>query len=257
MKTYLLLGILSVVVAEPALAQYRSPPVYPYGYASPAQLIDQLARRIDDDVRYRIITRAEAQRLRIEAERLRRLEYQYGNDGLSRWERSDLARQIDRLRGDVLAAERSRFGGGGVIVPRSAPVDDDPDGRRWEDRYGDRDTDRWDDRGARADDDYDRDDDSRYRDDRDEDLSDQDTDDARSIPDQGDDADDAIYEPGGGYPEELHVGDRAPVNLGLLPPEMRTRYRDGNGVYYRYWNGTIYQIDDRTDTIRWIGRAGN
>ena len=141
----------------------------------------------------------------------------------------------------MLAAEQGRFGGG-VIAPRS-PL---PQSTYGENRYDDRDTWRQDDldreRGG-----LDDDDDTSFRgaaDDRDEDAD-------RGQPD---DQDAAVYEPGGGYPDQLRVGDRAPANLGLLPPELQGRYRDGSGVYYRYWNGTIYQIDDRTGTIRWIGR---
>ena len=242
MRSYLLLGVLSVLAAEPALAQFRAPYEAPrrYGYRidSPRQILDSLTRRIESDEQFRIISPDDARRLRIEINRLMRVEWEYGHDGFSSWERRDLARQIAQLRGSVMAAEQGRFGGGGVIVP---PRGTYPglDRREYRDDRGlDRDS-------GRAGDD-DRYGETGYEDTRETgpDLN----------FDRPDDQDGARYEPGGGYPEELHVGDRAPVNLGLLPPELQGRYRDGGGVYYRYWNGTIYQVDDRTGTIRWIGR---
>lgn len=248
MRTGLLMVLLSVMAAEPALAQYREPPIYPYRNrnASPAQLIDQLVRRIDNDVRYRIISRADAQRLRAEADRLRRMHYQYGHDGISSWERSELTRRIGRLRDDVLAAEQGRFGRSVIVPPASRD-------------YDDRD---YDDRAYRPDNavppDYDRDDDRRDDDNRYDDRGYEDRD--EDTPDFGQrelDDDPGATDDEPGYPEELRVGDRAPVNLGLLPPEQRGRYRDGNGVYYRYWNGTIYQVDDRTHIIRWMGRIAD
>lgn len=66
-----------------------------------------------------------------------------------------------------------------------------------------------------------------------------------------------LLEPGGAYPEDLRVGDEAPVNLGLLPDHLRSRYRDGNGVYYRYWGGTVYEVDEDSDRIRSIRNTRN
>jgi hypothetical protein len=34
-----------------------------------------------------------------------------------------------------------------------------------------------------------------------------------------------------------------------VPYEYRSRYRDGNGVYYRSDGRQIYQIDARTQTV--------
>jgi hypothetical protein len=47
----------------------------------------------------------------------------------------------------------------------------------------------------------------------------------------------------------LRVGQRATGNLSAVPYEYRTRFRDGNGVYYRSDGRSIYQIDARTDTV--------
>ncbi len=65
-----------------------------------------------------------------------------------------------------------------------------------------------------------------------------------------DDDDDSFPIGAGGV---LRVGDRAPEGMGAVPPEYRSRYRDGNGVYYRYDDGRVYQIDQRTGTVRWVG----
>lgn len=231
MRSLVLLGILSAMAAGPAAAQYRSAPINPYRSASPVDQLDQLARHIDNDLRLQIISSSDGQWLRSEAQRLRRLTFQFGNDGISEWERNNLSRQVTRLREDVIAAEQNRFGRS-VVAPRASPDD------RYDDqaeRGYDRDDDRqgqWDDeRGSDA---------NRYDGDRDDRRYDYPGDRAPG-PDRG-----------GGY---LRIGDRAPVNLGALPPRLSYRYRDGPGVYYRYWYGTIYQIDRRTNVIRWIGTA--
>ncbi len=47
----------------------------------------------------------------------------------------------------------------------------------------------------------------------------------------------------------LRVGDRAPGDLYAVPDAYRSRFRDGGGVYYRYGDGTVYQIDARNGTV--------
>ena len=47
----------------------------------------------------------------------------------------------------------------------------------------------------------------------------------------------------------LRVGMRATNNLYAVPYEYRSRYRDGNGVYYRSDGRSIYEIDARTNTV--------
>ena len=60
MKRYVLLGIMSLAAAQPAVAQYRQPSAQPYSgnrAESPRQLIDQLQRRVDYDFQRGIIRR--------------------------------------------------------------------------------------------------------------------------------------------------------------------------------------------------------
>ena len=112
MKRYVLLGIMSLAAAQPAVAQYRQPSAQPYSgnrAESPRQLIDQLQRRVDYDFQRGIIRREDARWLRAELNRLRRQEYQYGNYGFGTRERASLVRQIDRLRSDLSTAERRRY----------------------------------------------------------------------------------------------------------------------------------------------------
>ena len=54
------------------------------------------------------------------------------------------------------------------------------------------------------------------------------------------------YEEEGGY---LRVGQRISGNFGDMPAQYRDRYRDGEGSYYRYDRGNIYQVDARTNLI--------
>lgn len=56
-----------------------------------------LDRRIDQGIRNRSLTRAEATRLRGEFRQLNRLEQRYRQGGLSNWERRDLDRRFDAL----------------------------------------------------------------------------------------------------------------------------------------------------------------
>jgi hypothetical protein len=51
----------------------------------------------------------------------------------------------------------------------------------------------------------------------------------------------------------LRVGDVAPADLGAVPPQLRGLYPDGNGVFYRYDDGQILQIQQSNNVIRWIG----
>ncbi len=89
--------------------------------------------------------------------------------------------------------------------------------------------------------DYDRD--GRWDNDRDGDRWDDDRD-----GDRWDDDD------GRGGP--LRVGQRISSDFGALPVQYRSRYRDGDGSYYRYGNGNVYQVDARTHLIlRVLGGA--
>ena len=48
---------------------------------------------------------------------------------------------------------------------------------------------------------------------------------------------------------ELRVGQRVSGNLGGVPSNLRYRFRDGGGVYYRSDGRNVYQIDARTQTV--------
>jgi hypothetical protein len=117
MKPYWLLGIASILAAQPALAQYRGTAPSPaFRTVSPRQSIDELAARIEKDVRSGRIRAEEGRWLRAEIASLRRLEARYGRYEFTSRERTDLARRIDRLGKDVLAAEQRRYAR--TVVPR-------------------------------------------------------------------------------------------------------------------------------------------
>lgn len=272
-KLWLKMTALSALaVTAPAAAQY-----WGSGAASIQVRVNQLETRLDAGLRRGTIPRSQAPRLRSQAQQLRQLESRYRIGGFSRRERADLQMRIDNLDAQIRYAERWGYryenrgwwdrnndgwddrdanrDGAWDVDRRWDRNDDgwddrdiDRDGRWDTDQYGDQDRrdGRWDDRS------YDRDDDG--WDDRDRNR------DGRLDYDPSYDRD---YEVGrGGYYDgdaraddeldlraALRVGDRAPVNLSPIPPEYRTRYRDGNGVYYRYDDGTIYQVDARTNVI--------
>jgi hypothetical protein len=56
--------------------------------------------------------------------------------------------------------------------------------------------------------------------------------------------------------DALRVGERASGGLFAVPDAYRYRFRDGGGVYYRYGNGNVYQIDARTGTVLRIYSVG-
>jgi hypothetical protein len=47
----------------------------------------------------------------------------------------------------------------------------------------------------------------------------------------------------------LRVGQRVSGSLYGVPYQLRDRYRDGNGVYYRSDGRAVYRIDARTNTV--------
>lgn len=262
----------ALIAAAPAAAQYSTTNDYRMG--SIESRLDRLRLRIDEGVRRGTISRSEAGRLQGQLWRLRQLENQYDGNGFTAWERNELERRFAALRDQLQSAEGPARGG---MYDR----DDDrwdratPDGSWNDDDMYDRDSDGWDDR--------DRDRDGGWRDDQPGSYDDRDDDDGRyGDDDRYDDDDDRpgsfdsdgdYYDNGApvgpgdddrwddddvgtGYPGAaigLRVGARAPENLGAVPPEYRSRYRDGSGVYYRYDDGRVYQIDSRTRLIRWIG----
>ncbi|MGA9582169.1 MAG: hypothetical protein WBR13_09395 [Allosphingosinicella sp.] len=244
--------------AAPAAAQYAGSSFQPR--------IGELQTQLQAGVRSGGITRAEAVPLRQQLRQLTDLERRYASGGFSAGERNDLQSRMASLRHSIRMAARSgndRYGNDGRdgrwqdrdgrwhdgdgrnddarpcppglarknngCLPPGQVGRDDRDDRydRDDDRY-DRDDDRWDDR------DYDRDD----RRDNDDDYR---QNDGRGVVGQ-------IMDRVTGN-DGLRVGQRASSNLGGVPSAYRSRYRDGNGVYYRSDGRNIYQIDARTQTV--------
>lgn len=91
-KTFLIPLVAASVLAATALPAAASA----HGYSINDRQA-QLDRRIDIGVQRHTLTRAEAAHLRRELHRVERLEYRYRQNGLSRWEISDLDRRMDAL----------------------------------------------------------------------------------------------------------------------------------------------------------------
>ena len=266
--------------AAPAAAQY--------GGANIQLGTDQLQTQIQAGVQSGAITRAEAMPLREQLRMLTQLERQYSRNGFTAQERSDLQSRSATLRQGIRIASRNgddrydrddRDGGGWDRDDRRAggwdrdcppglekknngclpPGQVGRDGRdgRWGDgdRYGrtelmDRNRDGYDDRDLNRD---------RRIDEREWRLAEEryagrDRDDDRY--DREDDRYEDTRRGGlGGLIDgltgnnALRVGQRASANLGAVPSAYRSQYRDGNGVYYRADNRSIYQIDARNDTV--------
>jgi hypothetical protein len=254
-RFYLTIAGLAVAAsAAPAWAQYADPGAYDYRERVLDREADRLRMQIDDSVRRGTIARADASGLLDELAYLRRVEEQYRRGGLSSWERRDLQRRLDLLRERIRYTESDgrgrydsydrnddqwgrddRWGGDPDQSYRTEPYRG-PGG--FEDPYG---TDRrWEDRGDPADG---------------QDWFEPDLPPGDAVPGREPwDSRDAPGYPGvTGSGAQLRVGDRAPPNLSPVPPEYRSRYQDGGGLHYRYDDGRIFQIDERTGTIRWIG----
>lgn len=270
-KTLLLVmtSLSALIAAAPADAQYPAS----YGAQRPyrgagadiAMRIDRLEERLEAGVRAGTIDRREAWMLRRQIAEIRRLEREFGYDGLSLRERDDLQLRIRTLR------DRMGFADGGARG-RYAPYDRnrdgnddryDADGNDIDDRYDrnhDGNDDRYDADGNDIDDRFDRNDDGnddRYDADGD-DIDDRfdrnrDGNDDRYDRD-GDDIDDRSdpyvgeQDPGGGL-IGVRIGDRPPAGLGAVPPQYRPRYSDGAGRIFRSDGVAIYEIDVRTNTI--------
>ena len=179
------------------------------GSAGVYNRIAQLETALQADMRAGVISRSEEYTLRRQLSDLRRTADLYARNGFSQRERMDLQSRIRTVRHNLRLADNGRL-----------------------DRYGYRD-DNWNSR------DWDN---------------------------------DGYYGQGGPYEEAytdtcvrrggiagvidnivgggcLRVGMRANNNPYAVPYEYRSRYRDGNGVYYRSDGRSIYEIDARTNTI--------
>lgn len=264
----------ALAVTAPAAAQN-----WGSGAGSVQVSVNQLESRLDVGLRRGTIPRSQAPRLRSQAQQLRQLEARYRMGGFSSRERADLEMRIDNLDSQIRYAERwgYRYENRGWSDRNSDGWDDrdiNRDGAWDVERRYDRNDDGWDDRDTNRDGRWDNDrsygDQSYGRDGRLDDRStDRDDDgwddrdhnrDGRLDYDSGYDRGDYAGGRSGYYGRDartddldvgaaLRIGDRAPVGLSPIPPEYRTRYRDGNGVYYRYDDGTIYQVDTRTNMI--------
>jgi hypothetical protein len=251
----------ALAAAAPAAAQFADANIN--SSARIQSRIAQLESRIEAGVDAGTISRAEERTLMRQLTRLTSLERQFSRNGLTDVERNDLQSRIRALRHEIRTAD-----GGLDRDDRYGNWDDDDD--RYADRI-DRNNDGWDDR------DYDRDgrwdddvsSDGRYatRIDRNRDGWDD-----RDYDRDGRWDENEVYGEGGPYEEVecvnrggiggifdrvlgsgdcpgLRVGQRATGNLGAVPYEYRSRYRDGNGSYYRSDGRAIYQIDARTHMV--------
>jgi Ni/Co efflux regulator RcnB len=63
--------------------------------------VARLDERIDRGIRNGSLDRREAWRLKGDLRETARLQYRYGRDGLSRWERADLDRRFDRINAQI------------------------------------------------------------------------------------------------------------------------------------------------------------
>ena len=105
------IALVAASVAAPALAQSRGHdrghdrgPSYEQnyrGWQSIAQRKYQLDRRIDQGLRNRQLSWREANALKSQLNQLVRLERQYMQRGLTRWERQDLDARYDRLERQI------------------------------------------------------------------------------------------------------------------------------------------------------------
>jgi hypothetical protein len=221
MKKLLITAALSALAfAAPAAAQTTNQGGYAWGNANAnaqggtgiQNRIARLDAQIEAGVRSGEISRTEARSLRQELRTLTRLERQYSRNGLTQQERADLRTRVQSFRQNLRLA-----GGAG---------------------YG---TDQW----------------------------------SSQYPNHGNAGQGGPYDPvcqdadngGGGLggiidsifgggngtagncDTTLRVGQRVSGNLGAVPYHLRSRFRDGGGVYYRSDGRAIYQIDARSHTV--------
>lgn len=232
-------AVSALAIGAPAAAQYSNSGYQSGGYANVngnvGARIGQLQARIQAGVQSGAISRQEAVSLRQQLRQLRDVERHYAANGITGREQADLQLRIRNLRQQIRYAEGGQGGyrqdgyeGGYANEQR---VDRNRDG--YDDRDYDRDG-RWED--DRTGQDYDRD--GRWDDDYQDRYEDQ--------PRRGGIGGvvDSVFGTGG-----LRVGQRVSGGLYGVPYEYQSRYRDGNGAYYRSDGRSIYQIDARTHTV--------
>lgn len=264
----------ALAVAAPAAAQYNN--VNAGGTVGISNRIAQLDARLQAGISSGEVNRTEARNLRMELRALQRLERQYSINGLTQSERTDLQRRIRDFREDLRTADNGRY-------DRDTRYSWNDDGyntgyntERY-DRYGRRDDrngefDRNGNRIGSADVNYGQYNTERYdhsgnRDDR---YGEYDRNGNRIGRVEGNYGQGGPYEPvdtscenrggviggvidnvlgRGNNCTSLRVGSRVSGNLGAVPYQYRSQFRDGNGIYYRSDGRAIYQIDARTDTV--------
>ena len=225
-------ALAALAAATPAAAQW--------GVSSSVDT-QSLRAEIDAGVSRGDISSDEAYSLRSQLRGLVNLERQYARDGLSWSERNDLQQRAQGLRNEIAGASGygrydDRYGRSGAYGNGyGGTYNNGTYGNYGSGAYGNRGYGTYDNRtynqgtyGTRT---YDNGQYSQYRqDDRDY----RDRDDAY-------DRDDDSY--------ALRVGERASGGLYAVPEAYRYRFRDSGSVYYRYGNGSIYQIDARTGVV--------
>lgn len=238
-KMFVLAALGAFAAATPAAAQWNG------------GIVDtqSLRAQIDDGVARGALSEEDAASLRSQLRGLANLQRQYAQDGLSGSEREDLRQRAQGLRNEIANAEGEnpsygRYGNGygnsyqTYDNGRYAPYGNSTyDNRTYDNRtYGDRTYDNGAYPNRYGNGQYDEDEgysDNAYRRDRTYDR------------DNSYDRDEGYDE--GGY--GLRVGDRVTGGLYAVPNAYRYRFRDGDGVYYRYGNGSVYQIDARTGVV--------
>jgi hypothetical protein len=222
----------ALAVAAPAAAQYQSQNGYSNvnagGAAGVNNRIARLEARIQAGVQSGEIDQREARTLRMQLRDITRLERQYSRNGLTQQERTDLQGRVRMFR-DQLARADGRGGGqyGSNQGYGNQGYGNQGNGNG---SYGNQDA---------------------Y---------------GQGGPYQSycEDSDrgglggiiDNLF--GGGNNNDsdcattgttLRVGQRASGNLYGVPSNLRSRFRDGGGVYYRSDGRNIYQIDARTNAV--------
>lgn len=211
--TFNIAAISALALAAPLAAQTMAPGI--------ETRVDQLQTRLDNGIDRGSITRDEAVPLREQLRTLRQTERQLGRNGWTSSERRDMQGRIQTAREQIRVAERNettRYGNSGFI---------------------DRNNDGWDDRDANRDGRFD----SGYS--------------GQGGPlelppcETRSGLGGVIGSIFGGQNSNciLQPGQRATSGLYGVPVDLRSQYRDGNGVYYRSDGNAIYQIDSRTNLV--------
>jgi hypothetical protein len=252
----------ALAVAAPAAAQYqngyqtgpqrgdyRGDQNDDYGVAGNANFsarIGRLQAQLDAGVRAGEIDRREAWQVRQQLTQLSQLERRYAANGFTGQERADLQQRLRAVR-EQLRMTGGGYGQQGYGQPGYGPNGQSGGGQYGnngygnEDHYSDRDRDGLYDADERMDSNGDGYDDRDYN--RNGRWDDQPGGASQGRGGIGGVIDQVI---GGG---SLRVGDRASANLGAVPSQYRSQYRDTSNAYYRSDGRAIYQIDARSQAV--------